>query len=104
MAKISVRHSVAQAYGLLFGRPLTVIGLTWLPAVFYAVAADFLIHRMDAAMATAVPSANGLFGQYAFFYFIALVVATAFYGAVIAVPLTRQAVSSLRSCATTRSR
>ncbi|HTW33780.1 MAG TPA: hypothetical protein VMD53_04110 [Rhizomicrobium sp.] len=91
MAKISVRHSVAQAYGLLFGRPLSVIGLTWLPAVFYAVAADFLIHRMDAAMATAVPSANGLFGQYAFFYFVALVVATAFFGAVIAVPLTRQA-------------
>jgi hypothetical protein len=91
MAKISVRHSVAQAYGLLFGRPLTVIGLTWLPAVFYAVGADFLIHRMDAAMAVAVPSANGLFGQYAFFYFIALVVATAFYGAVIAVPLTKQA-------------
>ena len=91
MAKISVRHSVAQAYGLLFGRPLTVIGLTWLPAVFYAVGADFLIHRMDAAMAVAVPSANGLFGQYAFFYFIALVAATAFYGAVIAVPLTKQA-------------
>ena len=91
MAKISVRHSVAQAYGLLFGRPLTVIGLTWLPAVFYAVGADFLIHRMDAAMAVAVPSGNGLFGQYAFFYFIALVVATAFYGAVIAVPLTKQA-------------
>ena len=91
MANISVRHSVAQAYGLLFGRPLTVIGLTWLPAVFYAVGADFLIHRMDAAMVVAVPSANGLFGQYAFFYFIALVVATAFYGAVIAVPLTRQA-------------
>jgi hypothetical protein len=91
MVKISVRHSVAQAYGLLFGRPLSVIGLTWLPAVFYAVAADFLIHRMDAAMATAVPSANGLFGQYAFFYFIGLVVATAFFGAVIAVPLARQA-------------
>ena len=91
MAKISVRHSVAQAYGLLFGRPLTVIGLTWLPAVFYAFGADFLIHRMDAAMAVAVPSANGLFGQYAFFYFLALVAATAFFGAVIAVPLTRQA-------------
>jgi hypothetical protein len=91
MTKISVRHSVAQAYGLLFGRPLTVIGLTWLPAVFYAVGADFLIHRMNAAMAVAVPSASGLFGQYAFFYFAALVVATAFFGSVIAVPLTRQA-------------
>src|SRR5271155_1225432 len=91
MAKISVRHGVAQAYGLLFGRPLTVIGLTWLPALFYAFGADFLIHRMDAAMAGAVPSANGLFGQYAFFYFVALGAAAAFYGAVIAVPLTKQA-------------
>ena len=91
MTKISVRHCVAQAYGLLFGRPLSVIGLTWLPAVFYAVGADFLIHRMNAAMEHAVPSANGLFGQYAFFYFVGLVVATAFFGSVIAVPLTRQA-------------
>lgn len=91
MAKFSVRHSVAQAYGLLFGRPLTVIGLTWLPAVFYAVGASFLIQRMNNAMAVAVPSASGLLGQYAFFYFVALMVATAFFGAVIAVPLTRQA-------------
>lgn len=90
MAKISVRHCVAQAYGLLFGRLFSVVGLTWLPAVFYAIGADFLIHRMNAAMAVAVPSAGGLFGQYAFFYFVALVVATAFFGSVIAVPLTKQ--------------
>ena len=91
MAKISVRHSVAEAYGLLFGKPLTVLGLTWLPAVFYAAAADFLIHRMNAAMAAAIPVASGLLGEYAFFYFVALLVITAFFGAVIAVPLTRQA-------------
>jgi hypothetical protein len=91
MAKISVRHSVAQAYGLLFGRPLTVIGLTWLPAVFYAEGASFLIHHINAAMTLAVPSSNGLLGQYAFFHFAALVAATALFGAVIAVPLTRQA-------------
>jgi hypothetical protein len=91
MAKISVRHSVAEAYGLLFGRPLSVIGLTWLPAVFYAVAADFLIQRMNKAMAASVPAASGLFGEYAFFYFAALLVVTAFFGAVIAVPLTRDA-------------
>lgn len=91
MGSISVRHSVAQAYGLLLGRPLSVIGLTWLPAVFYAVGASYLIRRMDSAMALAVPSAGGLLGQYAFFYFVALLVATAFFGALIAVPLTRQA-------------
>lgn len=91
MAKISVRHGVAQAYGLLFGRPFAVIGLTWLPAVFYAVAASYLVQRMNGAMAVAVPSSSGLLGQYAFFYFCALVVATAFFGALIAVPLTRQA-------------
>ena len=91
MVKISVRHGVAQAYGLLFGRPLTVVGLTWLPAVFYAIAAGYFIQRMNAAMAVAVPSASGLFGQYAFFYFAALVVVTALFGAVISVPLTREA-------------
>jgi hypothetical protein len=46
---------------------------------------------MNAAMALALPSAGGLLGQYSFFYFAALVVLTAFFGAVIAVPLTRQA-------------
>lgn len=91
MAKITVRHSVAQAYGLLFGRPLTIVGLTWLPAVFYGLGASYLITRMIGAMAVAVPSANGLLGQYAFFYFVALLAATAFFGALIAVPLTREA-------------
>lgn len=91
MAKISVRHCVAQAYGLVFGQPFTLIGLTWLPAVFYAVAASYLIERMGAAMAVAVPSAGGVLGQYAFFYMVLLVLATALFGAAIAVPLTRQA-------------
>lgn len=91
MTKVSVRHCVAQAYGLVLGRPLTVIGLTWLPAAFYGVGAAYLIDRMHLAMASAVPSANGLLGQYAFFYFALLVVATALFGATIAVPLARQA-------------
>lgn len=91
MTKISVRHCVAQAYGLVLGRPLTVIGLTWLPAAFYGVCAAYLIGRMHSAMVEAVPSAGGLLGQYAFFYFALLVAATALFGATIAVPLTRQA-------------
>src|ERR1700733_12005039 len=91
MAKISVRHGIARAYGYLFGRLFQVIGLSWLPAVFYAVAATFLIQRMSGAMQTAVPSDAGLLGEYAFAYFFALVIVTAFLGAVIAVPLTRDA-------------
>ena len=91
MAKISVRHGIARAYGFLFGRLFRIIGLSWLPAVFYAVAATFLIQRMSGAMQTAVPADDGLLGEYAFAYFFALVVVTAFLGAVIAVPLTREA-------------
>lgn len=91
MAKISVRHCVAQAYGLLFGQPFTLIGLTWLPALFYALATAWLIQRMDMAMAAAVPSGDGILGQYALFYFALLVVATALFGGTIAVSLTRQA-------------
>ncbi len=87
---ISVRHSVAQAYGLLFGQPLTIIGLSWLPATAYAIAAGYLIQRMDAA-AMAAPALNGLLGGYALLYFATLLVATALFGALIAVPLSRQA-------------
>jgi hypothetical protein len=93
MAKISVRHGIARAYGFLVGRLFQVLGLSWLPAVFYAVAATFLIQRMSGAMQSAVPSDAGLLGEYALFYLVALVVVTAFLGAVIAVPLTREAMS-----------
>jgi hypothetical protein len=88
MAKISLRHSAAQAYGLLLGRPLTVIGLTWLPAAFYGVACNALIGRIDTALAG---GAHGLYGEYTLLCFLALLAATALFGSVIAVPLTRQA-------------
>jgi len=91
MAKISVRHGVARAYGFLFGRLFQVLGLSWLPAVFYAVAATYLIQRVSGAMQSAVPADAGLLGEYPFFYFLALIAVTAFLGAVIAVPLTRDA-------------
>ena len=92
MAKISVRHSVAAAYGLLFGRPLTVIGLTWLPAVFYAYVATYLIRHMNAVMALSAPGAAGRLGEFAYLpNFVALVVATALFGALISVSLSRHA-------------
>ena len=91
MTKISVRHGIARAYGFLFGRLFQVLGLSWLPAVFYAVAATYLIERMSGAMQSAVPADAGLLGEYALFYLLALVTVTAFLGAVIAVPLTREA-------------
>jgi hypothetical protein len=91
MTKISVRHGIARAYGFLVGRLFQVLGLSWLPALFYAVAATFLIERMSGAMQSAVPSDAGLLGEYALFYLIALVAVTAFLGAVIAVPLTKEA-------------
>ncbi len=91
MTKISVRHGIARAYGFLFGRLFQVLGLSWLPALFYAVAATYLIQRMSGAMQSAVPSDAGLLGEYALFYLVALVTVTAFLGAVIAVPLTREA-------------
>ncbi len=92
MARISVRHSVAAAYGLLFGRPLTVIGLTWLPAAFYLFTATYLIAHMNAAMALEGAAAAGRLGDFAYLpNFIALLAATALFGALISVSLTRQA-------------
>lgn len=91
MTGISFRHGVAHAYGMVFARPLTVIGLTWLPTVFYAEGAAFLLRKLEAAMAVAVPSAGGLFSPFAMLYALALVGLTALLTAVIAVPLTREA-------------
>jgi hypothetical protein len=91
MTNISVRHGIARAYGFLFGRLFQVLGLSWLPAVFYGVAATFLIQLMSKAMQSAVPADAGLLGEYALFYLVALVTVTAFLGAVIAVPLAREA-------------
>ncbi|HWU27047.1 MAG TPA: hypothetical protein VN154_11660 [Rhizomicrobium sp.] len=91
MAKITVRHAAAAGYGLLFGRPLTVLGLTWLPAAVYAAVASTLVRDMSEAMAYATPAISGVAARYVFVYFTGLVVATAAFGALIAVPLTRQA-------------
>jgi hypothetical protein len=91
MTGISFRHGVAHAYGMVFARPLTVIGLTWLPALFYAEGAAFLLRKLEAAMAVAVPSAGGLFSLFAMLYALALVALTALLTGVIAVPLTREA-------------
>jgi hypothetical protein len=96
MGKVSVRHGIARAYAFLFGRLLTVIGVTWLPAVLYAVAASFLVQHMNSAMRVAVPSEAGVLGEYAFFYFAGLLVLTAFFGALIGIALAQSALG-LRS-------
>lgn len=89
MATISMRHAVSQAYGFLLGRPLTILGLTWMPAVFYAVSVDILFGRMSAAAPPA--SANAVQDPFALSYFAAFLAATALFGAIIATPLTQQA-------------
>jgi hypothetical protein len=92
MVRISVRHSVAAAYGLLFGRPFTVVGLTWLPAAFYAYAATYLIRHMNSVAALGAPGTTGRLGEFAYLpNFIALVAATALFGALISVSLSRHA-------------
>ncbi len=91
MGKVSVRHGIARAYAFLFGRLPTVIGVTWLPAMLYGVAAGFLLQRMNSAMKVALPSEAGGLDEYAFFYFAGLLVLTAFFGALIGVALAQTA-------------
>ncbi|HEV2562711.1 MAG TPA: hypothetical protein VGT78_11275 [Rhizomicrobium sp.] len=89
MEKIPVGQSIGGAYGFLFGRILTIIGLSWLPAVFYAVARLFFIQHASAGMLAAmhgqsVPLQDHLFHLGFFLFFILLI-------SIIAVSLTREA-------------
>jgi hypothetical protein len=89
--KVPVGQSIERGYGFLFREPLTILGLAWLPAVFYALACGFWLKRLATAMLVSVRPAHGALNDFARLDFLGLVVTTALLSAAIAVPLTRQA-------------
>jgi hypothetical protein len=87
MEKIPVGQSIGSAYGFLFGRILTILGLSWLPAVFYAAGRLIFIQHAGAGMMAAMhggPPQAHLF-HLGFFLFSILMIS------IIAVSLTREA-------------
>lgn len=90
MVELSVGRVTGRAYGFLFGRLLSVLGLSWLPAVFFGAAVFVLLARVTPIVSqTTLPidtrELDLLAGASAF------VLLLAFFAAVIAVPLTQQA-------------
>jgi hypothetical protein len=89
--RVPVGQSIERGYGFLFREPLTILGLAWLPAAFYALACGFWLKRLATAMLVSVRPAHGALNDFARLDFLGLVVTTALLSAAIAVPLTRQA-------------
>lgn len=89
--KVPVGQCIERGYGFLFREPLTIFGLAWLPAAFYALACGFWLKRLATAMLVSVRPAHGALNDFARLDFLGLLVTTALLSAAIAVPLTRQA-------------
>jgi hypothetical protein len=95
MGKVPVGRTIGHAYGFLAARLAAVLGLGWLPAVFYAAAAWYCLQRMGAVMAVSPPS-SAAFNQFTAFDFLALLVATALLVPTVAVPFAQLALGRPR--------
>jgi hypothetical protein len=90
MGLVPVRGSIVRGYTFLFARFFTVVGLGWLPATFYGIACTYLIRAVTTG-ALGAPPASGAFNQYTLGYLLALLIVTAFFGAPMLIPFTREA-------------
>src|SRR5678815_4084954 len=90
MGLVPVRDSIVRGYTFLFARFFTVLGLGWLPAAFYGISCSYLIRAVSNSAANTVP-ANGAINQYSLAYLIALLIVSAFFGAPMLIPFTREA-------------
>lgn len=90
MGRVPVARTLASAYGLLFGRFFSTLGLVWLPAAFLGLSLYFDLTRLVVHI-TAIGSADlttrlALAGAGLFAFVVALVLLAA-----IAVPVAREA-------------
>jgi len=90
MDNIPVGKSIGGAYGFLFGRFLTILGLSWLPAAIYAVGRLAVLRHVVPEIAAAAhqgthPSAavHAMLGVFVLFSLLMV--------AIIALPLNREA-------------
>lgn len=87
MNKISVGETILHGYGFAARRVLGNIGLTWLAAVFYAVAAGYWLQQFCTTMLVS-PHPGSELNDFALFDLLCLVVVTALGSAVLARTLT----------------
>ncbi|HUJ03007.1 MAG TPA: hypothetical protein VLW75_05175 [Rhizomicrobium sp.] len=93
MDTIPVGKSIGGAYGFLFGRILTILGLSWLPAAIYGAGRLAFVNHVMPGVLTALhngahPSPGAHIAMLALFLFSLLMFA------IIALPLNREALGS----------
>jgi len=89
MYKIPVSETITHAYGFLVRRPLTILGMSWLPAIVYAAGAGFWLQKLSADM-LAAPH-GGLIDNNQIFDLFGFGVVTALTSAILGVILTHDA-------------
>lgn len=89
MRKVPVGATIAHAYGFLVRRALTILGLSWLPAIFYAAAAGFWIEKLSSALLLAPH--NGSVNDFQLGDVAGFAVVTALTSAILGVALTHDA-------------
>src|SRR5262245_29435369 len=90
MGVVPVREVIVRGFAFFFSRFFTLLGLGWLPALFYGIACSYLIFLVGDAGAHGAPATSTV-NQYSLGYFIALLIVTAFFGAPMLIPFTREA-------------
>jgi hypothetical protein len=87
MSKIPVGGTILQGYGFALRRIVANLGLSWLAAVFYAVATGYWLHQFCTTMLVS-PHPGSELNDFALFDLFGFVVTTALGSAVLARALT----------------
>src|ERR1700748_2260636 len=93
MFKIPVGGTIIHGYGFAARRIVSNLGLSWLAAVFYAVAAGYWLHQFCTTMLVS-PHPGSELNDFALFDLFGLVVTTAFGSAIMARALTGAALEA----------
>jgi hypothetical protein len=95
MGKVPVGRTISEAYRFLTLRPGAVVGLGWLPAVFYGAAIWFCLRWLGTAMQAMVPSSS-VFNEFTVMVYLATLLATALLVPTAAVPFAAAALGGKR--------
>lgn len=91
MNSVPVGNTILRAWGFAGRRILPLFGAAWLTTTFYGVALAYLLAKLSNTMLVWPRPDAGSFDNFALFYLFCIVVVTALANAVMAVPMSREA-------------
>jgi hypothetical protein len=91
MNSVPVGDTILRAWVFAGRRILPLFGAAWLTATFYGVALAYLLAKLSNTMLVWPRPDAGSFDNFALFYLFCIVVVTALANAVMAVPMSREA-------------